>query len=257
MVCEQCGNDYERIGHHWVQSSSCDHPALDQLTKDILIGSLMGDGAIRGKNSKNQNMSVGWSSEEQCSWLDEQFGWLSTGVSLGETAAAAAERLGGTDIKGYELSSDPEDYSDAYLVQTRAHPFITRMTTRWYGDSGYEKKEWPDDIHLSQTVLLLWYVGDGHYADKNANRRIKITLDNEEGNEEKINAYFNRVGQPEPSRWGKSGSYAAVWSVKESKSLFEYMNQSPLMDDGVPGGFEYKFPEEYGGTGKSMGDVDT
>lgn len=256
VVCEQCGNEYTRVGTHWARSQSCDYPELTRLQKDILVGSLMGDGNIDKKNKKNQPMKVDWSSEDQCKWLDDNLGWMSTGVSLVETSEGACARMGGSDMKGYERSTDPDDWSDIYRVRTRSHPFITKMTTEWYGDSGYEKKCWPDDLVLSPTVLLLWYVGDGYYNNKQQNRDVRIFLSNEEGNEDKIDQYCQQAGIPEPSRWEKSGSYGACWNVSESKSLFEYMDQSPLMDDGPPDGFAYKFPEEYGGTGKSMADVE-
>lgn len=255
VVCEQCGNEYKKVATHWVQSKSCNYPELDQLRKDILVGSLMGDGAIQDKEMENQSIKVNWSSKEQCQWLDEELGWMSTGVTLVQTAEEAAEKNGGTDFNGSTVSSDPADWSDAYRVRARSHPFITEMTTGWYGDSGYEKKVWPEDIYLSPTVLLLWFVGDGSYKNDGTNRRIAIALNNEEGNEEKIDQYFQRVDQPEPSNWYSSGSYRARWNIDQSKSLFEYMSQSPLMDDGPPRGFEYKFPEEYGGTGSSMADL--
>lgn len=255
VVCEQCGNEYSQVGNHWVQSKDCEYPELPDVWKELLVGLLMGDGAVNAKSGANQRITVSWASKEQCQWVDGVFGWFTTGVKLTATATESAQKMEDSGINGNDYTADPNDFSDMYCVQTRSHPFITTLTD-WYGESGYGDKVWPDDLRMTPTTLLLLYISDGSYATNAARRCIQITLENERDNEAKVCRYFERVGLPRPY-WQNGGSSCdAIWTVAESKQLFEYMDQSPLMDDGVPDGFEYKFPTEYGGTGKTMSDVD-
>lgn len=213
----------------------------------------MGDGSIGNKSKKNQLLKVAWSSQDQCDWLDESLGWLSTGVKLNQTAEELADK---NKRSGFSPTAKKENYSDMYRIRTRSHPYITSLTS-WYGESKYDKKTWPQNIHLSPTVLLLLYISDGYYSDKNGERRIEISLNNEKDNEKKFSSYFKQVGLPCHSNWiiyeGKECT--ARWTVSDSKELFSYMDKSPLMDNEVPDGFEYKFPTEHDGTGKSMQNV--
>lgn len=253
VQCDQCGRDFKNIGNHWSNGSTCDHPELPDVWEEALVGSLMGDGCVQGKSRKNQRLQVQWASKEQCQWLNDIFGWFTTGVSLHITAEENAK------VKresGFRPNAKAENYSDQYVVRTRSHPAVTKLTS-WYSSG---EKVWPKDLELTPTTLLLWFVGDGHYDDKNGQKRIRIGMSNERENKEKVENYFTEQDLPSPSRWheyeSKSGRWdcETAWNVKESKQLFDYMAQSPLYGP-TPWGFEYKFPEEYDGTGKSMSDV--
>jgi len=46
----------------------------------------------------------------------------------------------------------------AYCFSTRRYPCLTEQYYRWYSDS---KKIIPDDLKLTPTVVLHWYIGDG------------------------------------------------------------------------------------------------
>lgn len=159
---------------------------------------------------------------------------------MGRTAEEEATRKGGKVWDGFVVSSDPSDYSDCYFIITRKHPWITNNLTQWYGDDG---KVWPKDLHLSPTVLLMWFVGDGNYVEKGGSKRIRIAMKNESDNTEKVYSYFDRVDLPRPS--SDDGGECPAWKTDETLKLFNYMSNSPLMAGGPPRGFEYKFPDRY------------
>lgn len=194
VLCEQCGDDYERIGAHWSLAYDCSFPELDNPTKEILVGLLMGDGFIGNKNEKHQHIRVGMVVEPFLEWLDVEFGWLSTGV---REIKSAEESYIETVESGFSPNANVEDYHDVFGFQTRSHPFITELTG-WY-NSG--TKVWPKNIDLTPTVLLILYVCDGCFDTSSGNRQIKISLANERENKDKIESYFVRVDAPRPLSW--------------------------------------------------------
>lgn len=244
VLCEQCGNEYSRIGSHWA-GESCNHPKLNDVTKDALIGLLMSDGTIDTNSRGNGRMKIKMISHEFLKFIDDEFGWLSTGPKLEITAEENAEM---SKLTGFTSAVNVENYHDMYRLRTRNHPFISSLAN-WYSSGS---KTWPANIDMTPTVLMMLYVGDGTYSDTGGNRRITISMRNEICNKDKVEGYFTSSNIPAPSSWNNGGPQ---WTVENSYKLFGYMTKSPLWE-GPPPGFEYKFPENFGGFGKSMADLD-
>ena len=224
--CPNCGEEYARLGTHWAFNSS-HRPELTQKQLEITTGLLMGDGWI-DPNGKNFYLLTSMISPNYLEYLDNIFGCLGTGVRLEKTAAESAKR---NRDSGFRPNAKEENYSDLYTFQTRSHPKFNEFRD-WYATG---EKVWPENIELTPTVLKHWYVGDGHYDDKNTNNYISIGMYNEIENTEKVSQYFTNVGLPEPSNYTAD---EAVWTVEDSYTLWDYMGE-PLPD------FEYKWPEEY------------
>jgi hypothetical protein len=234
VECPECGDEYEMLGTHWRWNSS-HRPELTQKQTEITTGLLMGDGYIN-ENGKNCYMTTDMISPNYLEYLDEIFGILGCGVSLTKTAAESAKQ---SRDSGFTPNAKAENYSDVYKWRTRNHPKFNEFR-EWYSSG---KKVWPEDIELTPTVLKHWYVGDGSYSNVSSRSRIRIAMNNEIKNTEKISQYFVDAELPEPSnydiqdaKYGKT--CVAQWTEKDSQKLFEYMGE-PLPD------FEYKWPEEY------------
>lgn len=98
---------------------------------------------------------------------------------------------------------------------------------------------------MTPIVLKHWYVGDGHFSDKNGDHRIMIAMSNEVENTDKVDNYFKQMNLPTPSNYNiqeqsksENKRCIAVFTRSATEELWEYMGD-PLPD------FEYKWPEEY------------
>lgn len=224
VVCEQCGIEYSSVGVHWSNSPYCDWPELTERQEEILVGLLMGDATVQGRD-ESPHLTVSMVNKECLEWLDNLFGWLSTGVRLHISEEKSHEYAEGRDFY-----SENTEFQDLYRLSVRSHPVISHLA-KWYSSG---KKVLPEDLILTPTVLKLWYISDGSLRKP---YNIRITTVNEIDNIEKINNIFSKSGLPQPDWIDHSSLF---WNVENSKMLVKYM----LSDDlGVPPGFEYKFPE--------------
>jgi hypothetical protein len=235
-VCHQCGKEYEKIGNHWVQSSSCNHKKLTEKEHQIITGTLMGDGTIY-RESKNPYLQVVMISPNYLNCVANKFGILGGEVTLKETAAKSAQKA---KESGFDLNAKEENYSDTYEWRSVCHPELHEFAN-WYASG---EKVWPEDIQLTPTVLKHWYCGDGYWGNTSGKNRISIGMSNEVDKTEKVDKMFERANIPSPNTYNitntKNGSKScdALFTVSQSKELWEYMGE-PLPD------FEYKWPEEY------------
>jgi hypothetical protein len=233
-ACPECGNEYKKLGTHW-SMGSCSPPELTERQKEIVVGLLMGDGYLKRSN-KNPYVRVKMISPNYLKYLDGVFGSLSTGVQLHKSAAELAKR---NRDSGFRPNAKKENYSEQYIWKTRSLPELHEFN--WYKTG---KKVWPEWIPMTATVLKHWYVGDGHFSNKNGHKNISIGMSNEVENTDKIDSYFERMNLPTPSNYNiqkrKNGrkDCSAYFTRSASEELWEYMGE-PLPD------FEYKWPEEY------------
>lgn len=232
-VCHQCGNNYKKIGNHWIQSSSCNYKEFTDSQREIITGLLMGDGCIN-IGGKNPLLQVGMISPNYLQYVSDEFGILGSDVKLVETAAESAESARKTK---FNPNAKKENYSDKYLWRSISHPELHEFNN-WY-NSG--KKVWPENIELTPTVLKHWYCGDGCWNNSGTINRIQIGISNEVNETEKVSQIFENVGLSAPSNYNiyerKDGNTdcTAEFTVDQSKELWEYMGE-PLPD------FEYKWP---------------
>jgi len=230
-VCQQCGNEYQKIATHWSMNSSCNHPSFTDHQKEIVVGLLMGDGYINN-SAKYPYVQVGMISPNYLEYIADEFDILGSSVYLRITAEDNAQK---TKNSGFSPNAEAENYSDVYWWQSICHPELQEFAD-WYSSG---KKVWPADIKLTPTVLKHWYCGDGHWANHSSDNFIQISMTNEKENTNKIDEMFRNVGLPVPKKYAISETKCdARFTVAQSKELWEYMG-NPLPD------FEYKWPDRY------------
>jgi len=235
-VCQQCGNEYQKVGIHWSMSSSCSFPSFTNHQREIITGVLMGDGCISTAN-KHPYIKIEMISPNYLEHVADEFGVLGGGVSIKRTAKMSARR---DKNSKFNLGAKEENYSDLYGWQSMSHPEL-REFANWYSSG---EKIWPDDIELTPTVLKHWYCGDGSWNNGRTNNYISISMANEIDNTEKVGKMLRNVGLPTPSNYAVgerndgSKTFDAQFTVEQSELLWEYMGR-PLPD------FEYKWPREF------------
>jgi len=228
MICNQCDNEFSRLGSHWYASSSCDFPLFTDNEEEVITGLLMGDGCI-DNSTKNPSLVVNMTNKEFLKHLDSYFGNKSSGVNFFRSAKDQASQG--------RFSDNPDNYSDQYRWKSVTNPKLLEYRD-WYSTG---KKLFPENIKLTPTIFKYWYACDGTYDTSGSQNRISIAASNEANNKEKINSYFINI--PKPSNWNiterSSGGKRCniVWTKSDTKKLFDYMGE-PLP------GFEYKWPNQ-------------
>ena len=235
MICPSCETEYERLGSHWYWNEG-HRPALTDYQREIITGLMMSDGTLE-RGGENPFLTVSMITKEYIDWLDVTFTHFSTGTDLHRTAS---EKAKDRRKYGFDESASSKDYHNMWRFRTCSLPELSDFN--WYtGDSG--KKVWPEDIDLTPTVLTHWFVGDGHWKNRESSDHISIAASNEFENKDKIDNYFTQANLPTPSNYNKyktnnTQNMELEFTVEDSYTIFEYM-------DPAPPGFGYKFPDEY------------
>jgi hypothetical protein len=228
-ICHDCQHKYDRISAHWSGSDHCEYPKLTDEQHDIIVGLMMGDGcAAYNEKHKNPNIRVNCIKPEYLHYLSDKFGVLGNDVFLGKTGD---EKAAENRERGFRPDANGDDYSDQYGFTTMSTPEMWEYR-HWY-DSG--EKVWPESIELNPLTLTHWFCGDGNNQFDYPS--VRLSMNNERDNRDKVESYFERVGLPTPDRWGINDvSCNAAWNKESSEELFEYM-------EGPVAGYEYKWPD--------------
>ena len=131
-----------------VTTLNMDETYITEKRIEWIDGFLLGDGCINlNKNTKTMNarFSVGSSKKE---WTD----YAMMGFKAYEPSEPKA--WGKIDKKHPNL---------IWQCKTLTHPDIVAQAKRWYSGKGY-KKQIPEDVRITPTSLLLWYLGDGSFT---------------------------------------------------------------------------------------------
>ena len=116
---------------------------------------------------------------------DKQISRLSCGVLYKEFCEYMMSGL--TDYK----ISEPKYYYSTTLIssvafgsnakgtfssRTRFHPDLYQIASRWY-QKGTPTKQVPDDVRISATSVMLWYLGDGTVINKDNTCVVRLSTD--------------------------------------------------------------------------------
>ena len=121
-----------------------DKSFMDEKTLEWTDGFLLGDGSIGCRNrstSMGARLSIGTSSPE----------W-------GKYAMRGFSQYKPSEPQEYKRENSPQNPNPMWSSSTLTHPDIVLQSKRWYPHS---KKDVPDDVRITPTSVLLWYLGDG------------------------------------------------------------------------------------------------
>ncbi len=219
--CPNCGEQFERLGLHWYHGT-CPYPEIDDDTREMLVGLLMGDGSIPD-NEANSIFHLPMINRTFLEWFDREMGVLTTGVTLKKTAAELATR---NRESGFSPNAEAENYHDMYTVWSRTHPLFNELHG-WY-DSG--EKRYPSNLDLTTTTVKFWYVSDGYLDVGQWGRpRIEIKARNERPRSDTLVSLFEAVGFSPTYR-----RHELRFTCDETEELIDWMGDPPH-------GFEYKW----------------
>lgn len=130
---------------------------LTEMQKDLIIGSLLGDGTMRlGKGAQNVNFKVehGLAQKEFVDWkyqILKSFVFTEPKIS-------------------YRYDKNGKKYAKSWWFRTIRHPYFTEIYKRFYQGNGYKNgtKIVPIEIkkELNPFVLAVWIMDDGSYSNK-------------------------------------------------------------------------------------------
>jgi len=225
LSCEECGEEFNHIGRHWVYNKS-HYPDLSDEKESILIGILMGDGSLSTQNKTNY-MRVVNTNFDYLEYINSKFPKLATGTKLKKSAEqkASADRQ-----NGFNESAVAENYQDLYYVQFRGHPLFNKLEN-WYSPD----KQYPEGLTIDKQIMRHWYVCDGHIRNDRAGQ-IKISVVNERNSINKLRSIIQDSDFP---NFDCVHNYdcehcSIVWNKESATNLLS------MLGEPVPG-FEYKW----------------
>lgn len=128
---------------------------LTNIQKDIVIGSLLGDGYI---NKYNQF------GKEQCIKFKSYIDWHS--INMSEFSCKIRKRY--RDVKlinknGIITTTKVDKHLSSYIFTTHVHPIFLKLRKEWYPN---DKKEIPSNLVLTPEIISIWYCDDGGHNRK-------------------------------------------------------------------------------------------
>ncbi len=183
---------------------------------ELLAGCLLGDASI----TPNKSISAAYQQvcihREYLVWLQDAF--ASEGMECLPDIATLDHKVGNT----------------AYLLVSRSYPGLSTIRKEWYPDG---KKSPPDNLVLTPTVVLHWYLGDGNYRERGrCSKEVRI-----------CNTAFPQTSRELLQRkLAKNGIETTLsWDTFRIRNrcidrFFEFIGSCP-----VPDSFGYKWPSSY------------
>lgn len=221
--CYSCGDRFRELGQHW-RLSSCEYPDLSGKQKDVVVGSLLGDGTLNNRGGRPR-FAISSITEEYLEHLRNIFGYIGTDVHLVTTAEEQCKHT-----KKFHGNGNIEDYHDIYRFGTRKIPALQQFT-HWYSTG---EKRFPHDLELNPTKLKCWYVDDGSYVTHDNKNYIFISNRNEQDRRRIVEDILSTSGFE--VGWWEDGGFALA--TADTDRFFDYIGSPPP-------GFEYKWPNNY------------
>lgn len=224
--CPDCGEWYEELSRHWTETDCC-RPPFTKKQREILIGSLLGDGNY--DISRNRFMWQRMITKPYLEWLQRQFGVLSNTISKCEPPSKAAQHL--RDTLG--VNADADNCSWGFTLQTKPHPELEFCEDWGYTEDGFES-HFPDDISLTPMILKIWYIGDGNlHFNKGEFRQVEIKVVEQGHRIKYLMSLFNDVGFDV----GVSSNTIRI-PHGQTEQFFDYIGEPPTASQA---GFAYKW----------------
>lgn len=131
-------------------------PEFSLLQKDVLIGSMLGDGSITKQTNKNCSFN-----KKQSKIRKEYLDWhynIFEGYSAAVRPVFSSEKLIGGKKGRIIERQKVEKRLSSYAFSTYRHPNITNFRNKWYKNN---IKIIPNDLELNPQIIAIWYFDDG------------------------------------------------------------------------------------------------
>ena len=128
---------------------------LNKRQKDLIIGSLLGDGTMRlGKGAQNVNFKV-----EQGLVQKKYVQWK---YQVLKPFVFTKPKL------SYRYDKNGNKYEKSWWFRTIRHPCFTGIYKSFYQGNGYKngRKIIPSNLELTPLALAIWIMDDGSYSNK-------------------------------------------------------------------------------------------
>lgn len=217
-ICPRCRNAYSKITIHWTKA--CEHPRLFNHQLELIKGLLCGDGSVEQRRA---TFRVEMINKRFLEWLDEELGWLTSGVKLARTNEEVASHL--RDSLGRTTS--PQDAHDLCYLRTRTHPQFAEFQS-WFED---DEMRLPPRLSLSKLELKMWYISDGGLLTGEESTPVPSIASHKEMNTpNRVRRVFDQHG----FEVSDGPNFRIKGGLSESRRFLEYLGEPPE-------GFEYKW----------------
>lgn len=191
---------------------------LNQIQKDVLSGSLLGDGSlIIHKNGKNAYFQYLSKSKQHVEYIAKYFNNMITNAGI-------------YDSSYYDNRTNKQYFSSAF--KTHTNKVFTNIYNEWYVN---KKKIIPKNLQLNPTICLVWYIGDGGIIRSNRSEFIKISTHcfNKESQE---NILLPQLKDFDASLMKTDNNQYFIYIPHRKESDFlEYIGKCPFSD------YQYKW----------------
>lgn len=127
---------------------------LDEQMIEWFDGFLLGDGSLRFSNASfKKEAKIDYA---RISMASTQIEWAKYAVA----GFLPYFENGKIITKKYVYENNPKNPNPLYVVKSLGHPDIAKQVTRWY-PLPETKKIVPNDVRITPTSVMLWYLGDG------------------------------------------------------------------------------------------------
>lgn len=168
----QSGNRCKKCGYKKLQKYP--NAKINEQQKELLIGSLLGDGSLSKLYTSNWNS---YFFETHCKAQYEYALWKKN--FLYPFATFIAEyKTHAVKIENSKLVQDKSRSLEKVVFKTVVHHEFTKLEKKWYlrkngqyvfDNNGRRIKIVPKDLKLTPFIIAVWYFDDGfHQADKKA-----------------------------------------------------------------------------------------
>ncbi len=162
--CQRPENIIQIINSKHTGNKYKELPELNQIQKDILIGSLLGDGTFTKPHSSQNRGNSKFSKtqrNDRKNYLDWHFEKME-GYSATLSPVYSYEKLSKT-IDGKIQRNKAPKYLSGYCFSTFNHPNLTEFRNKWYPEG---VKQVPYNLELNPQRIAIWYFDDGSNNEK-------------------------------------------------------------------------------------------
>lgn len=189
---------------------------LSEHGLEVMVGEMLGDGGLTAKSVYSAEFAARSNKKRHRDWLAK--------ILDNEGFAIRTEHQQNEAVVGSGMRYD------SYRVRTLYYPCLKNVYDAWYtgptnSDTGGSNpsKRVPEDVEITPTVLLHWWLGDGSWCDRDKHARICAHGFTDTGRTRLINA----LAVEEIEATAQSSGYIYIRTTSTNR-FFTYMADPPV-----------------------------